>query len=50
MDLTPDGLPITLQVYPGNILDHTTAVQTGEQLAEVLVGESQREIDRVYNG
>ncbi len=36
MVVTPDGLPITMQVYPGNTTDNTTVVAMRERLTEVF--------------
>ena len=36
MVVTPEGLPITLQVYPGNTTDNTTVVRMRERLTEVF--------------
>ena len=36
MVVTPEGLPITMQVYPGNTTDNTTVVQMRERLTEVF--------------
>ena len=36
MVVTPEGLPITMQVYPGNTTDNTTVVRMRERLTEVF--------------
>ena len=36
MVVTPEGLPITMQVYPGNTTDNTTVVAMRERLTEVF--------------
>ncbi len=36
MVVTPEGLPITMQVYAGNTTDNTTGVRTRERLTEVF--------------
>ena len=36
MVVTPEGLPITLQVYPGNTTDNTTVVRMRQRLTEVF--------------
>ena len=36
MVVTPEGLPITMQVYPGNTTDNTTVVGMRERLTEVF--------------
>jgi transposase len=36
MVVTPEGLPITMQVYPGNTTDNTTVVRMRERLTQVF--------------
>ncbi len=36
MVVTPEGLPITMQVYPGNTTDNTTVVRMRQRLTEVF--------------
>jgi transposase len=36
MVVTPEGLPITLQVYPGNRTDNTTVVEMRQRLTDVF--------------
>ncbi|MGI0131966.1 MAG: IS1634 family transposase [Thermoplasmata archaeon] len=36
MVVTPEGLPITIQVYPGNTTDNTTVVRMRQRLTEVF--------------
>jgi transposase len=36
MVVTPEGLPITIQVYPGNTTDNTTVVRMRERLTDVF--------------